>query len=75
VLNPGLFCFNGSHWVGGSSLGSPGNQVSVPSNVFPNKWGRVLEVAFSGGTPSKYGLLVPIESMSSCLNFALGKPL
>jgi hypothetical protein len=25
---------------------------SVPSNVFPDKWGRVLDVAFSGGTPS-----------------------
>jgi hypothetical protein len=24
----------------------------VPSSVFPNKWGRVPEVAFSGGTPS-----------------------
>jgi hypothetical protein len=24
----------------------------VPSSVFPNKWGRVTEVAFSGGTPS-----------------------
>jgi hypothetical protein len=25
---------------------------SVPSNVFPDKWSRVLEVAFSRGTPS-----------------------
>jgi hypothetical protein len=24
---------------------------SVHSNVFPDKWGRVLEVAFFGGTP------------------------
>jgi hypothetical protein len=29
-----------------------GTRDSVPSNVFPNKLGRVLEVAFSGGTPS-----------------------
>jgi hypothetical protein len=62
VLNPGLFCFNGSHWVGGSSLGSPGNQVSVPSNVFPNKWGRVLEVAFSGGTPLNMACLSPLKA-------------
>jgi hypothetical protein len=25
---------------------------SVPSNVFLDKWGRVPDVAFSGGTPS-----------------------
>jgi hypothetical protein len=25
---------------------------SVPSNVFPDNWGRVREVAFSGDTPS-----------------------
>jgi hypothetical protein len=25
---------------------------SVPSDVFPYKWGRVPEVSFSGGTPS-----------------------
>jgi hypothetical protein len=29
-----------------------GTGDSVISNVFPNKWGRVLEVAFSRGTPS-----------------------
>jgi hypothetical protein len=29
-----------------------GTRVSVPSNLFPDKWGRVLEVAFSRGTPS-----------------------
>jgi hypothetical protein len=29
-----------------------GTGDSVPSNVFPDKWGRVPEVAFSGGTPS-----------------------
>jgi hypothetical protein len=29
-----------------------GTWDSVPSNVFPNKWGRVLEVAFTGGTTS-----------------------
>jgi hypothetical protein len=28
-----------------------GTGNSVPSNVFPDKWGRILEVAFSGGTP------------------------
>jgi hypothetical protein len=28
-----------------------GTGDSVPSNGFPNKWGRVLEVAFSRGTP------------------------
>jgi hypothetical protein len=29
-----------------------GIEDSVPSNVFPDKWGRVPEVAFSGGTLS-----------------------
>jgi hypothetical protein len=27
-----------------------GTGNSVPSNIFPDKWGRVLEVAFSRGT-------------------------
>jgi hypothetical protein len=31
---------------------SLGTGNSVPSNVFLDKWGRVLEVAFSRGTPS-----------------------
>jgi hypothetical protein len=29
-----------------------GTGDSVPSNVFPDNWGRVPEVAFSGGIPS-----------------------
>jgi hypothetical protein len=29
-----------------------GTRKSMPSNIFPFvKWGRVLELAFSGGTP------------------------
>jgi hypothetical protein len=29
-----------------------GTGDSVPSNDFPNKWGRVTEIAFSRGPPS-----------------------
>jgi hypothetical protein len=52
-----------------------GTEDSVPSNVFPYKWGRILEEAFSGALPPKMVCLSTIEVMSLGLDFAPGKPL
>jgi hypothetical protein len=52
-----------------------GTNNSVPSNDFPGKWGRVLEVTSSRDTPSLDGLPVHIENMSLSLDSALGEPL
>jgi hypothetical protein len=59
IVSPGFLCFYGDHRsLNGKpwhlSLGGrpKGTEDSVPSNDFPSKWGRVLEVASSAGTPS-----------------------
>jgi hypothetical protein len=52
-----------------------GTKDGVPSNDFPNKWGRVLEVVSSRGTPFYNGLPVHIENMSPSLDSAQGEPL
>jgi hypothetical protein len=39
-------------WVGGSGSVPLGTKDNVPSGDFPGRWGKVLEVASSGGTLS-----------------------
>jgi hypothetical protein len=66
------------HWVGGSGLSSPGNRGQCAFQCFPDKWGRVPEVGFSGGTLSKNGLkarpwvwTLPWRSLSECCDHSL----